>query len=101
MDARRRHERFESDLTIRFDRGDGRMTNVSANGLYFLTQAAVRIGDPLNIMLEFETSQLGVISAHCLARVVRVVDGATTKGVGAAFESIEFHRIPAPTSKDK
>ena len=92
MEARK-HERFRSDLTISFDRGEGRMTNVSANGLYFLTPVALKPGDPLHITLEFETSQLGVISARCTARVVRVVDGGTTKGVGAEIESIEFHRI--------
>jgi hypothetical protein len=97
----RRHERFESDVTIRFDRGDGRMTNVSANGLYFVTQVALQIGEPLSITLEFETTELGVISAHCLARVIRVVDGGGTKGVGATLESIEFHRSPAPGPKDK
>ena len=100
MDARR-HQRFESNLTIRFDRGEGRMTNVSADGLYFLTEIALRPGDPLQITLEFETSQLGVVSARCAARVVRVVESGTTKGIGAAFESIEFHRSPVPNPKEE
>ena len=33
----RRDERFDSDLRIRLDRGDGRMRNVSASGVYFVT----------------------------------------------------------------
>ena len=43
--------------------------------------------------------QIGVVSARCEARVVRVERQGALKGIGAAFESIEFHRIAAHPSE--
>ncbi len=41
----RRDERFDSDLRIKLDRGDGRMRNVSASGIYFLTDVNLKPGE--------------------------------------------------------
>lgn len=87
-----RAERFQSDLTIKLDRGDGVMRNVSASGVYFVTDVDLKPGDFLKFTLEFSGVEIGVISARCEARVVRVEPQGAQKGVGAAFESIEFHR---------
>lgn len=92
----RRDERFDSNLTIRLDQGDGVIRNVSASGVYFLTEADLRPGQSLKFTLEFSGVQIGLVSARCEARVVRVEPQGTLKGVGVAFESIEFHRSPAP-----
>jgi hypothetical protein len=88
----RKHERFDSDLTIKLDQGEASMRNVSASGVYFLTQLDFAVGDALSFTLEFPSMQAGVISANCAARVVRVQQQGTEKGVAAAFESIEFFR---------
>ena len=89
----RRDERFESDLTVKLDQGEASMRNVSASGVYFLTQLDFEVGDPLTFTLEFPSMQAGVISANCAARVVRVQPQGSQKGVAAAFESIEFYRV--------
>jgi hypothetical protein len=93
LDARR-HERFNTDLTINLDQGDAVMRNVSATGLYFVTDVDLKPGDPLKFTLEFSGLQIGVVSAHCEARVVRVAPDGSLTGVGAAFDSIEFRRMP-------
>ena len=90
----RRDERFDSDLPIRLDLGDGVMRNVSASGVYFVTDVDLKPGQSLKFTLEFSGVHIGVISARCEARVVRVEPQGARKGVGAALESIEFHRIP-------
>lgn len=69
------------------------MRNVSASGVYFVTDADLKPGESLKFTLEFSGPQIGVVSARCEARVVRVEPQGVLKGIGAAFESIEFHRI--------
>jgi hypothetical protein len=91
--AGRRDERFESHLTIKLDRGDGVMRNVSASGVYFVTEADLQPGESLNFTLEFSGVQIGMIWARCEARVVRVEPHGVEHGVGAVFESIEFRRV--------
>jgi hypothetical protein len=90
--ATRRDERFDADLTIKLDRGDGLMRNVSASGVYFMTDVDLKPGQSLKFTLEFSGLQIGVVSARCEARVVRVDPQGALKGIGAMFESIEFHR---------
>jgi hypothetical protein len=89
----RRDERFASDLTIALDGGAGQLRNVSASGIYFVTDAELKPGEVLKFTLEFSGVQIGVVSARCEARVVRVEPQGAQKGVGAVFETIEFHRV--------
>ena len=95
----RRDERFDSDLRIKLDQGDGLMRNVSASGIFFVTDMDLKAGDSLRFTLEFSGLQIGVVSARCEARVIRVEPQGALKGIGAAFESIEFHRIAAHPSE--
>jgi hypothetical protein len=60
--------------------------------VYFLTQLHFEVGDSLSFTLEFPGMRTGVISANCVARVVRVQPQGSQNGVAAAFESIEFYR---------
>ena len=90
----RRDERYDSDLRIKLDHSDGVMRNVSASGVYFTTAADLKPGESVKFVLEFSGLQIGAVSARCQARVVRVELQGTLKGVGAAFDSIEFLRTP-------
>jgi hypothetical protein len=90
----RRDERFESDLTIKLDQGEGVLRNVSASGIYFVTEVDLEPGGPVSFSLEFNAGQTGAIAARCIARIVRVEQQGSLKGVAASFDSIEFHRIP-------
>ena len=89
----RRDQRFAIDLPIKIELGDGVARNVSASGIYFVTEADLKPGESLKFTLEFSGVQIGMISARCEARVVRVEPQGVEKGVGAVFESIEFHRV--------
>jgi PilZ domain-containing protein len=94
----RADERFQSDLTIKLDRGEGVMRNVSASGVYFVTDVDLKPGESFKFLLEFSGDQIGRVSARCEARVVRVEQVGSLKGVGAAFESIEFRRTTGSSS---
>lgn len=90
----RRNERFNTALTVKLDQGDGVIRNVSANGVYFVTDAALEKGQPVTFTLEFHNFPNGPIAVNCIARIVRVEEQGTQRGIAASISSIEFHRIP-------
>ena len=99
----RKDERYGADLTVRFEGGEGAVRNVSASGIYFLTDVALKEGQPVRFTLDFESFPSGPISVNCIARIVRVEEQGARKGIAAAISSFEFRRIPGPgkSSEDK
>ena len=69
------------------------MRDVSASGIYFLTEVELNVGEPLEFTLEFENMAAGPISANCIARIVRVEKKGRQKGIAASIHSIIFHRL--------
>src|SRR4051812_25980182 len=49
----RKEERVPTDLKLQFEGGEGRVLNVSASGIYFLTDVRLAAGQPLDMKLEF------------------------------------------------
>jgi hypothetical protein len=94
----RRHERFQSELTIKLERGEGAVRNVSAGGIYFVTDVPLRAGQKLNFTLQFQDSPGGPIAANCTARIVRLEKQGTRYGIAASISSLDFRRIPKPNS---
>ena len=92
----RRHERFPAHLTIRLDRGEGVVHDVSAGGIYFVTDVRLEIGQELTFQLEFPHAPGGSISATCTARIVRTEIKSTQYGIGASISAFEFRRLPRP-----
>jgi PilZ domain len=89
----RKEERFQTELPIRFESGEGVAHNVSANGIYFVTDAALEEGQPVKLTMEFRDFPSGPIVVNCVARVVRLEEQGTRRGVGASISSFEFTRI--------
>jgi hypothetical protein len=92
--AERKEDRFSTDIPVQLDGGTGVARNVSANGIYFLTDLALEEGAPVKFTLEFDQFPSGPIAVNCIARVVRVEKQGTRNGIAAAISSFEFHRIP-------
>lgn len=92
----RREERFETSLPLRLEQGEGVVRNVSASGIYFVTDAALEEGAPVKFTLEFKSFPGGPISVSCVARIVRVEPQGEQKGVAASISSFEFYRIASP-----
>lgn len=95
----RKDERFDTRLPLRLEQGEGVVRNVSANGIYFVTDVALRVGEPVKFTLEFQNFPGGSIRAHCIARVVRVEEQGEKNGVAASINSFEFIRLPASGKK--
>ena len=92
----RKAERFTTQLPLQFEGGAGEVRNVSANGIYFVTDVALKEGQPLRFTLEFRDFPSGPLAVNCLARIVRIEEQGTRLGVGAAISSFEFRRIQEP-----
>jgi len=92
--AARRDERFDTTLALRLEDGKGVVRNVSASGIYFVTDAALEQGAPVKFRLEFHSFPDGPILVDCTARIVRVEAQGTKKGVAAAIDSFQFFRLP-------
>ena len=94
--AGRKDERFGTDLKVKLEGGEGVVRNVSASGIYFVTDVTLDKGQPVKFSLDFQNFPSGPISVNCIARIVRVEEQGTSRGVAAAISSLEFRRIPMP-----
>jgi hypothetical protein len=91
----RKETRFETSVPVRLQRGGATARNVSATGIYFVTDEAFETGSTVKFALHFEDFPGGPIHVNCVARIVRVEKQGERKGVAAAIQSFEFHRRPA------
>lgn len=91
----RKEERFETELALRLEGGvEGIARNVSPSGIFFVTQAALKEGQPVNFSLEFQDFPSGPVEVNCSARVVRVEEQGASLGIGASIASFEFRTLP-------
>lgn len=94
---RRREERFDTTLALRLEHGEGVVRNVSASGVYFVTDVEFEEGAPVKFSLDFENSRAGSITVNCRAQVVRVETQGTRWGVAAVIRRFDFRRLPVKT----
>ena len=99
--AGRKDERFGTDLKVKLEGGEGVVRNVSASGIYFVTDVALQEGQPVKFKLDFDSFPSGPVSVNCVARIVRVEEQGVRKGIGAAIDSFEFRRALVGKSSDK
>jgi len=92
----RREERFDTSLPLRLEQGEGEVRNVSANGIYFVTDVALQQGAPVKFTLQYPSFPGGPISVSCTGRIVRVERQGEKHGVAASITSFEFFRSPSP-----
>jgi PilZ domain len=92
----RKEERFEAELIVKLEGGEGVARNVSASGIYFLTDVALEVGQPVKLTLEFENVATGPIAVNCIAHIVRVEQRGPMSGVAASISSFEFRRVVDP-----
>lgn len=91
----RKEERFEIELTVKLEGGgEGVARNVSASGIFFVTDAALEKGQPVKLTLEFQHFPSGPIEVNCSARIVRVEEQGPSRGIGASIDSFDFHTLP-------
>lgn len=78
---------------LKLEGGEGRVRNVSASGIYFLTDVPLEKGQPVKLKLEFAAFPRGPLEVTCIARVVRIEDQGGTTGVAAHISRFEVRRI--------
>lgn len=91
----RKEERFDTELAVKLEGGGEAVArNVSASGVFFVTDLALETGQPVRFSLEFLDFPSGPIEVNCSARILRVEEQGAGKGVGASISSFEFRRLP-------
>jgi PilZ domain len=90
----RRDERFATSVPVRLEHGEGVTRDVSANGIYFVTDVAFQAGATVRFALDFQNFPGGPIQVNCIARVMRIEERGEKNGVAAAIQSFEFQRVP-------
>lgn len=91
----RKEERFETELVLRLAGGvEGVARNVSPSGIFFVTEAVLEEGQPVEFRLEFQDFPSGPVEVNCSARVVRVEEQGASRGIGASIDSFEFRTLP-------
>lgn len=84
-------------MPIELDRGSGETRNVSASGIYFITDVALVKGMPVSFTLRFKQASGGPFMLRGEACVVRLEQLGDKVGVGAAISHYELERIaPQP-----
>lgn len=96
LEAGRRDERFDSTQALRLEQGEGVVRNVSANGIYFVTDVALNNGAAVKFTVEFRNFPGEPIQVDCDARIVRVDEQGGKRGVAARIDSFEFFRVRKP-----
>ena len=72
LPERRLQPRFSAAIAIQIDGCAGVTTNISANGLYFLTEQPLTVGQQVPLVLPFVQAASAGVLATCTAQVVRV-----------------------------
>jgi hypothetical protein len=91
----RKEERFDTELAVKLEGGGEAVArNVSASGVFFVTDLALEAGQPVRFSLEFLDFPSGPIEVNCSARILRVEEQGIGRGVGASISSFEFRRLP-------
>jgi hypothetical protein len=91
MSENRKKDRLKTALTVQLEQGQGVVRDLSASGIYFVTDVPLKVGEPLRFTLEFQNARTGPISANCVARIVRVEKRGKLKGVAASIDRIKLY----------
>ena len=87
-------------MPIELDRGSGETRNVSASGIYFVTDAVLEKGMPVSFTLRFKQASGGPFLLRGEARVVRLERLGDKVGVGAVISHYELERMsPGPAAE--
>jgi hypothetical protein len=98
MREQRTDARVKSRLTVQLQQGHGVVRDLSATGIYFVTDVPLKAGQPLKFKLEFKDAGAGGMSATCTARILRVEKQGKLKGVAASINEITFY-APIPRAR--
>lgn len=91
----RKSERFHGELAVELKQGHGLTRDYSADGIYFVTDLRMAVGEQVELVLKLDHQNQGrAVRLRCLADVVRVVPEAEKQGVAVAITKHLFELAP-------
>lgn len=84
----RKSVRFNGEIPIELKQGTGMTRNCSADGIYFVTDQSVSVGERLELIMLLDHIGLGhTVRLRCTGEVLRLKPEAELNGVAFAFTS--------------
>jgi hypothetical protein len=94
---RRRVPRYKGELLVEMERGTGITRDFSAVGVFFVTEQSPSVGEPIEIFIVIEHSDLGYpFRLRCQGSVLRVEPTRGKTGVAVAIHSYSFVGLQEP-----
>lgn len=88
---KRKAERFFGELKVELKRGIGVTRDYSADGIYFLTDLKVAVGELVELAMNLDYQNMGrAVRLRCQADVVRVEQHGCKRGVAVAISRHMF-----------
>lgn len=91
---RRRAERKAVEYRVRFGSGEGVITNISASGLYLVTDSLSPVGTLLRLNIDFPGLQCGDLLVRARVRRVDHMEGVF--GIAMTIEGFAFATLSPP-----
>ena len=85
--------RFVAALEVQLQGRATLTTNISANGLYFLREQPLVVGQRLPLVLPFVHATPGGVRVACTGRVVRIEPRGRQYGIAVVYEPDSFERV--------
>ena len=93
LKTKRKEERIPSDLPVSLGNAEGVTHNISASGVYFVTNASYLLGNQINFTVEFD-SPGGKLMLKCDGEIIRI-DSREDGKIGIAVKIIESVMLPS------
>jgi hypothetical protein len=84
----RKSIRFNGEIPIELKKGTGMTRNCSADGIYFVTDQSLSVGERIELIMLMDHIGLGhTVRLRCTGEVLRLKPEAELSGVAFAFTS--------------
>jgi hypothetical protein len=88
----REHERIDATVPVRLEGGgEGKTLNISPQGLFFVTDESMAVGNSIRFTMEFTSHNLSYY-LDCVGEIVRMEEVQGKRGVGVRITSSKLER---------
>ncbi|HZV81924.1 MAG TPA: PilZ domain-containing protein [Geobacteraceae bacterium] len=91
----RKSKRFSGSIPVMLNQGTGLTRDYSADGVYFLTDQAISLGERIELVMLLDHQSMGTgVRLRCWGDVVRVENNEDRTGVAIAISKHLFELAP-------
>lgn len=92
---KRKSVRYDGEIPLELKQGAGLTRNYSTDGIYFVTDQPLSVGEQIEFVMPLDHAGLGrAVRLRCQGDVLRVEPGPENTGVAVAITSHLFEGVP-------